>query len=262
MKLTVVLDNQISPTTKRPYIAQHGLSMLVEANGKLFLYDTGQSDSVIHNLSLLGIRPADLSAVIISHGHYDHTGGLKHILVHSNRSMPVYIAPGTFKPRFSSETPLRFVGVPECQQTLESVGGDFHIIVEPFQLTKDLWVGGPITAANSVEASDDPLYELALFQATPEGLLVITGCAHSGVVETVEYGMSLLPCKKLKGLIGGTHLNSASQEQLDTTIEYLKKLNPDFIATNHCTGFLPMVHFQHTFGEKFQLAATGFTMEL
>lgn len=88
MKITVVMENSVPARVRRPFLAEHGLSMLLDTGSKLYLFDTGQTDAVVHNLGLLGIHPAQLDGIILSHGHYDHTGGLKAILTHDQKEPP------------------------------------------------------------------------------------------------------------------------------------------------------------------------------
>src|ERR1019366_8643728 len=101
MKVTVIIDNAVPIGARQPLLAEHGLSLLIEHAGKKVLYDTGQSSAVVSNLSLLGFRPAELDMLVVSHGHYDHTGGIFHVLQHARKKIPVYAHPGIFQPRYS-----------------------------------------------------------------------------------------------------------------------------------------------------------------
>lgn len=278
MKITVAVDNTVPTNAKRPFRGEHGLSLLLEASDGLFLFDAGQSDLLIHNLSLLGIRPADLTAIIVSHGHYDHTGGLTAVLTHAKKKLPVYIHRDAFIPRFSqSADQQRFIGIPYSKDLLAQLGADFQYIDKPFRLTSDLWLSGPIPRQCSFETSNQQFVlqdeqnclcqdhvqdDMAIYHTSVKGLTVISGCAHAGIINTIEHGLSVTQEKKLRGIVGGTHLGPATNEQQMGTLEQLQRYNPECIAPNHCTGFNVMHTLAHQFPDSFVPAFVGVTIDL
>ena len=88
MKITVVVDNAVPISAKSPFVAEHGYSLLIEHDMKKILFDAGQSQAVVHNLSLLGTSPTELDALVLSHRHYDHSGGLLDVLQHRHKRLP------------------------------------------------------------------------------------------------------------------------------------------------------------------------------
>ncbi|WP_425058245.1 hypothetical protein SCACP_28900 [Sporomusa carbonis] len=272
MKITVVMENSVPARVRRPFLAEHGLSMLLDTGSKLYLFDTGQTDAVVHNLGLLGIHPAQLDGIILSHGHYDHTGGLKAILTHAKKNLPVYANEGIFISRFSgAQADRSFIGIPYPQDLLISLGAQFHFLNSAVQLTDDLWISGPVPrktgergdsrlivkTKEGVEIPDNIPDDLSLYHTTAEGLIVICGCAHAGLVNILRYGFEVTCQDRLRGIVGGTHLGGVSSEQCTDSLKELEQLQPAFIAANHCTGFTIMGHLQTAFGEKFIPAFVG-----
>lgn len=274
MKITVVLDNCIAYGGKKPFRAEHGLSLLIQHAGLRWLMDAGQTDAAFHNLGLLGVTPGQLEGFIVSHGHYDHTGGLTTMLAQAGKVLPVYMAPDIFIRRYArSGGAQRYIGVPYTREMLESLGADFCLVDQPRQLADNLWISGPVPRQTAFETADTGFVDetgaddivtddMSLFYAGEQGLTVITGCAHSGLINIIQYGMAVTGCQKLHGVIGGTHLGPASPERQDATLQALENYQPQLVAANHCTGFAMMARLQATFGDKFVPAFVGTTLEL
>lgn len=273
MKIAVALDNCIAFGGKKSFRAEHGLSLLIQHAGLRWLMDAGQTDAAFHNLGLLGVTPGQLEGIIVSHGHYDHTGGLVAMLAQAGKTLPVYMAPDIFMRRYSRSGGVqRYIGVPYAREMLESMGADFCLVDQPRQLAEDLWISGPVPRQTSFEipdtgfvdetgAEDIVADDMSLFYAGEKGLTVITGCAHSGLINIIQYGLAVTGCKRLHGIIGGTHLGPASPERQDATLDALASFAPDFVAANHCTGFAMMTRLQTMFGEKFIPAFVGTVVE-
>lgn len=268
MKITIVVENSVPNTARLPYGGEQGFSLLLEEAGSLFLFDTGQSDLVVHNLNLLGVHPSDLTAVIISHGHYDHTGGMLPVLTCAGKKMPVYIHEKAFEPRFSQAGGRsRYIGMSVNRNALESAGADFRYVTEPFQLMPSIWLSGPIPRATLYETGDKNLVviaedgcscmpdavadDMALFGVSAEGLVVVSGCAHAGIINMIDYGHKITSTEKVHGVIGGTHLGPADEHQQTETLKELELKNPVFVAAGHCTGFPMMVRLGQILGPRF-----------
>jgi 7,8-dihydropterin-6-yl-methyl-4-(beta-D-ribofuranosyl)aminobenzene 5'-phosphate synthase len=236
--------------------------------------DTGQTDAALHNLGLLGVTPGQLEGFVISHGHYDHTGGLAAMLAQAGKTLPVYMAPNIFMRRYSRSGGVqRYIGVPHAREMLESTGADFCLVDQPRQLAEDLWISGPVPRQTAFEtpdtgfvdetsAEDIVIDDMSLFYAGAKGLTVITGCAHSGLINIIQHGLAVTGSKRLHGIVGGTHLGPASPERQAATLDALASFEPDFVAANHCTGFAMMARLQAMFGEKFVPAFVGTVLEL
>lgn len=277
-KLTVAIDNCVPINAKLPFLGEHGLSMLLETEGLRLLIDTGQSAAVIHNLGLLGVSPSSLDMVVISHGHYDHTGGLFQILNHGGKKLPVYVHEDAFKPRLSvSHGQRHFVGIPYRKEQLSSLGAEWQPIREPLEIAPDVWLSGEVPRSTPFEIGDAKLVvhevfgdcdcqdditdDMALFYKSAKGLVIISGCAHSGLINMVRHGLAVTGCTRLHGWIGGTHLGPASCQQQDLTISELQAFQPDFVAANHCTGFQMMARLHQAFGNRFTPAFVGAIIE-
>ena len=238
MKVTVIIDNAVLPGARQPLLAEHGLSLLIEHAGKKILYDTGQSSAVVSNLSLLGFRPSELDMLVVSHGHYDHTGGIFHVLQHARKKIPVY---AHIKGYFRPDTPLpgqqrRFAGIPHKKELLTALGAEWCFVDKPTEIIPGLWVSGHIPRNTDYETGDTKLVTCAtdgtecqdtieddtsLFYAGPRGLVVIGGCTHAGLVNTVRRGLEVTGTSRLAGWIGGTHLGPVSKEQQVKTLAQL-----------------------------------------
>lgn len=275
MKITVVVDNCVHISTSKAFIGEHGLALLIELAGKRILVDAGQSSAIINNLSLLGVHVRDLDAIVISHGHYDHAGGLFHLLKHRGLEIPIYAHPDIFMSRYSKAHGKYHIGLPHRKEELESLGAKWQLSDKPLMITDNLWFSGYIPRTTSYEHGDtklvyegencdcqDPINDdSSLYYKTEEGLVVISGCAHTGLVNTVMHGFEITGESKLKGWIGGTHLGPVSESQQVKTLEFLKEQNPSFIAANHCTGFMMMAELARIFNKKFIPAFVGTEIE-
>ena len=284
LKFTVVVDNNVPPGAKVPFRGEHGLSLLIETGTNRILFDAGPSDIVVYNLGLLGVHPRDLDAIILSHGHYDHTGGLPSILHMANKSLPIFSHPEIFKKRYSvADGKCRYVGIPFSSDYLASLGADFRPVEEATELLPNLWISGPVPRETSYENGDDRLVipedgceccvpagpflkddlmdDMALYVRSAKGLVVLGGCAHSGIINMVNHGLKVTGSIKVHGLLGGTHLGPTSESQQNATLAALEWFNPDFVASNHCTGFSVMSKLSHAFGQKFIPAFCGTVIE-
>lgn len=286
MKITVVVDNNVPPGAKAAFRGEHGLAVLIETGTNKILFDTGQSDLVIYNLGLLGVHPRDLDAIVLSHGHYDHTGGLPAVLAMAGKRLPVFSHPDIFTSRFAvDEKKCRYVGVPFVREYLVHLGADFRGIEGPMELVPNLWISGSVPRETAYEDGDsrlvvstddcdkdcccegddyqkDPLTDdMAVYIRCSKGLLVLGGCAHSGIINMVNHGLKVTGSIKVHGLLGGTHLGPAQEAQQNATMAALEWFNPDFIASNHCTGFAMMSRLAQVFGKKFIPAFCGIQIE-
>lgn len=285
LKITVVVDNNVPPGAQGPFRAEHGLSVLLETGVRKILFDAGPSDIILHNLSLLGIHPREIDAVVLSHGHYDHTGGLGSFLTMARKKMPIYSHPGIFQPRYSVKgEQCRYVGIPFTKEYLVHLGADFHDVSEPLELVPNLWISGAVPRETAYEEGDVSLVvpdttceccgdvplpwrkdslpdDMAMYIRCAEGLVVLGGCAHSGIINMVNHGLQVTGSIRVKGLIGGTHLGPTTEAQQNATMSALEWFAPDFIASNHCTGFAMMAKLSQVFGKKFIPAFCGTSLE-
>ncbi len=264
MKVTIVVDNYVPISTPKPFWGEHGFSMLLESNEHKILMDTGQSEAVVKNLSLLGIHPNELDAIVLSHGHYDHAGGLEHILEYRKEPIPVYAHPAIFKDRYSVSGIRHQIGIPCIKEKLSALGAQWHFSSTPLELYPGLWFGGQIPRITDYEMGDTNLLahetcgecqdsledDISLYCRSKRGFVVIGGCAHSGMINTIRHGEKIIESSALQGWIGGTHLGPVTEEQQRKTLEEIVRYKPEFIATGHCTGISMMAKLKNAYKGK------------
>lgn len=269
LKITVVTENTV---TKRHLLAEHGLSLLIECGDYKLLFDTGQGLVLDHNLKALNIDLREVNAIALSHGHNDHTGGLKKALTLSGPK-PVYGHPGIFDEKFAvnpqgERSPN---GIPFTKEELSDLGAAFHLAREPVHLSKEIILCGQVPRVTGFEGLNphfavqrgeefviDPLLDdQALFISTPGGIVVVVGCSHSGIINILRYAQQVTGSQAIHGVVGGTHLVAANDERLRTTIEELKKMRVEKLAVSHCTGFQAQRKLQEAFGDGFILNNVG-----
>lgn len=259
MTLTVLTDNHAGPLTA----AEHGLSFLVEHDGKRLLFDTGQSDIFLTNSAIMGVNPEDTNMIILSHGHYDHGNGLrylggKHLLCH----------PGCFIKRYCNKG-KKFIGLAESYDVLSS---RFNMITtkQPFHVTDKITFLGEIPRLNRYESKEttftfengDPDYvddDSALVLELNEGLFIITGCGHSGIINTIEYAHKVTGMDKITGLAGGLHLKH-NNRQTKETINFLRSTGAKYLYPSHCTELPALSAFYQAFGIR--QITTGQVLEI
>ncbi|MDQ0286930.1 7,8-dihydropterin-6-yl-methyl-4-(beta-D-ribofuranosyl)aminobenzene 5'-phosphate synthase [Desulfofundulus luciae] len=275
VKITVLSENTVG--LPLGLSGEWGLALLVETAGTKVLFDTGERGNILANAAALGINLQEVDALVMSHGHYDHSGGMRDFLRLRGR-LPVYVHPDFFALHYVSQPREQYIGVPFRQEELESLGADFIFEQEPQQIAPGLWVSGEVPRKTTFEKGDSRLFSLendnkvadpfrddmSLYCVTDEGVVIILGCAHAGVVNIVEHARQVTGIDRIYGIIGGTHLGPASKEQQEATIAYLKNLDLKFLAANHCTGLPVAARLAAIFGPTFHFAPAGasFTLPL
>ncbi|NOY78805.1 MAG: MBL fold metallo-hydrolase [Calditrichaeota bacterium] len=257
----------VEETVRRAHlIAEHGLSILIEFRGQKILFDTGQFKALFWNAPQLGVDLKKLDAVVLSHGHYDHTGGLAE-LIDQRGAVPVFAHPDVFQKRFHvTETSSREIGMPWNRDTLEAKGARFHLNRNLTEIFPDVFTTGEIPRENDFEiiekgfqiqkgagfSRDAIRDDQALVLKTQKGLVVILGCGHSGVVNTLSAVGRAFGTTRFYAILGGFHLVRASEHRIHQTIGALRELSFDIISPMHCTGFRARAELYKAFPEKFR----------
>ena len=248
-RLTIICENNVSNPIQA--IGEHGFSCLIETDNGPFLFDTGQGVGLLHNADLLEVPLSSLKGVILSHGHFDHTGGLKHLLGRTG-SIPVYAHPDLFKERFwVGKFEQRSNGIPFDRRMLEKHGACFNLSADFMELSPELWLSGEIPRPSTCEKVDPALQfkdnsgtlqhdqiedDCSVVLESEKGLVVLLGCAHAGLANILHYVSEVMQSEEIYAVLGGTHLAPASDEQFAQTIAVLKQYNVQKIGVGHCTG--------------------------
>jgi 7,8-dihydropterin-6-yl-methyl-4-(beta-D-ribofuranosyl)aminobenzene 5'-phosphate synthase len=263
LRITTVNEN----TSTRPGIlGEWGQSILVEDGERRLLFDAGASASTVANADSLGIDLKTLDAIVLSHGHLDHTGGLAAVLSRIGRKIRVVAHPCVFDTKcLDDEEGSVYTGIPHRRELLESLGAEFQLSTGPTWLTDDIAASGvePMTtdfesvAAHALVERDgrreqDPMLDdQSLYVRTSLGLVVVAGCAHRGIINIIRHGIALTGCTDVYLALGGTHLGPASKAQVDATIAALKDIGVQWLGLSHCTGLKHAARFAAEFGQKF-----------
>lgn len=246
-QITVLVDNRAD----KGLVSEHGLAMWIETGDKKILLDTGQGKSLLPNAALLGIDLRGADAMVLSHGHYDHTGAVADVL----RAAPhadIYLHPASFLPRHSLRGgEARSVRMPGAAMSsvIAHPEQKVHWIKDFTTVTGGIILTGPIPRDTDFEDTGgaffldpggerpDPITDdLALWTVTEEGVIICTGCCHSGIINTLRHIMRSAGEKRVKRIIGGLHLVNACRERLEKTVEELNKLEIEELIPCHCTG--------------------------
>ncbi|NJC88702.1 MAG: MBL fold metallo-hydrolase [Desulfuromonas sp.] len=276
VKLTIICENTVGRPL--PLIGEHGFACLIDSPAGRLLFDTGRGLSLLHNLETLGIDPQSIDAVVLSHGHDDHTGGLLPLL-HRTGARPVFAHPGIFAERFFVKgEERRSIGLAVGRTELEAAGARFRYLDECSEIAGGLWFSGCIQRTSPEESGDpclvqeapergkmmaDPFEDdAALAVETSRGLVLLLGCAHAGLINTVEHFRRQLGRRPLHAIIGGTHLGSAGEAQFIATVKYLEALGTTRIGVSHCTGQTRGSLLHGRFPERVFFAAAGSVLEV
>lgn len=269
MKIVLLVDN-ISETPDLH--AEHGLSIWIETANHRILFDAGQSDILEENADHLGIDLSTADTIILSHGHYDHTGGLARVL-EKNRFAEIYCHSGVLTPRFSRQDDglMKPIGINEHASTaLYNAFDRIHFLDGPYYLSKHIGITGPIPRGNDFENTGGDFYfdidarrpdlvqdDLAVWIQEENGLYVICGCSHSGVVNTIRYISSLTGSKNIYTVIGGFHLLHASGLRMEKTFDFISSINISRIVPCHCTGVKQVEQLKNRFGSRVDQGIVG-----
>lgn len=235
----------------RHFLSEHGLSIMVETDdGKRVLVDTGASPTVFsHNLALLGYKPSDIDAVFISHGHYDHMGGLVSMI---DAGVPIYGDPKVFSSkRFAVAVDGTKKDISAPKELIDALPrAKLKLSASSVEIVPGVRTSGQIVRESKFEVqdrflreeepgcqiNDEVFEEQALFVQTKKGLVIVSGCGHPGIVNVVTQAKKYFD-KRIYMVIGGFHLSSANKDRILKTMDGLKALGIDRIAPTHCTGF-------------------------
>ena len=262
-KIKCVVDNNVKLSSN--FWGEHGISFSIENKEKI-LFDTGRSfEALNHNLEVLGEKKEDISKIFLSHGHYDHTGGLIELTKHCNAK--IFAHPSIFEKKYK-KTSLgpKYIGAPFKEKDLNNI----TLTKDSIELSKNIFTTGEIERTFKFEKvsdlfqkkikseyiHDEIIDDQALIIKTNIGGIIILGCNHSGLLNTIEHSKDLIGDDVFL-VLGGTHLVSADETRLSKTIDYLKKYGITLFGF-HCTGDYASFKLHYALDKMYCRGYTGF----
>lgn len=260
VKVTIIVDDKAA----EGLLCEHGFSVWIEVAGRRLIFDTGQGAALAGNVDRLGIDLHSTDILVLSHGHYDHTGGVPLVIAQAP-TVEIYAHPAASIPRYSLRegvaTPIAMPAASRTALEVHSVG--VRWITRSQRLAFCLGLSGPIPRLTDFEDTGGPYFvdtdgalpdpiadDLALWIRTDRGLVVVVGCSHAGLVNTLHHALKLSGDTRLHAVLGGFHLNEASEARLAQTMVGLQDLAPDLIVPCHCTGDAAVERLVQSFGER------------
>lgn len=231
---------------------EHGLSIWIDLGYTRILFDTGQSEACLHNAKMLDIALSTADHLVLSHGHYDHTGGLAALQNVLRSEVPIHAHPGIFPKRYSrhADGTVHEIGLPDsAREFLSRRKAHFHPTAQAIAIAPQVWLTGAVARKTAFEDTGGDFWldrectepdliedDLSLWVERDEGLWIFLGCAHSGVVNIIRHIQMISGRSDVYAVIGGTHLRNASPERLEKTAAFLRELSPSILLPCHCSG--------------------------
>jgi 7,8-dihydropterin-6-yl-methyl-4-(beta-D-ribofuranosyl)aminobenzene 5'-phosphate synthase len=237
-------------------MGEWGFSVLVEADGHRILFDTGMHpETVLDNARDLGIDLSNVTDVVLSHHHGDHTGGLVELRRELSKQSPaamsrIHVAPGIFLSRRAPGKDDEANPTIAVKSAMEATGAVFVVHGKPEEVFPGVWLTGPVPRPNPERyygapesivtggglVTDSIPEDMALLINTDKGFVIVAGCGHAGTINTVEYARRILGTEPAYAIVGGLHLFAASDSALAWTATRLRSAHLGYLLGAHCTG--------------------------
>ena len=278
MKITVLIENEGNGRLEH----EHGLAFHITYNRKQYLLDTGASDGFLQNARELGVHIKNIDAAVLSHAHYDHSGGYKEFFG-ENKKAQVYLRAEAKRECYAKVWFVKkYIGIPEG--VLKTYEHRFSYVEEDCQIDKGVWLIGHATQgleergkrsklyylADDHLVPDDFAHELSLVFDTEKGLVILNSCSHGGIDNIINEVKDKFPGRDVQAVLGGFHLMGlrgaktlgVTKENVQTLAETLKYQNVEKIYTGHCTGKPAFKIMKEILGEKLYSLDTGTIIEI
>lgn len=273
LRITVLCDNSVGPLAGT--IAEHGFAALIEFDGgDRVLFDTGQGFALLHNARRMARDLATVTKVVISHGHYDHCGGLLPLLEEFG-PREVFADEAIFnqRHRVKDNGESYPIGLAHGRSEYERAGARFNLSTDFREIGPGILLTGRVPRLTSFESGDPGIYcdcsgqeldatpdDQSLVLETAQGLVVVLGCCHAGLVNTLEHIACRTGRRDFYAVIGGTHLGFCSREQFERTVAAIRNMGIRKLAVSHCTGFAAAARLARELPQEFQNAMVGYSL--
>lgn len=277
IKITILCENLVGGLVG---LGEHGFSAFIETEQGNYLFDTGGGRTIIPNALSFGKDFRSIKKIFLSHGHYDHTGGLPEVLRIKGK-VDVHAHPHVFLDRLAiakekDKEIRRFVGIPYKRNFLELLGANFILNTDFIEVEEGIYLTGEVPRQTSFEKQDPRLFseidgkiapdvfadDQSLILDSEKGLVIILGCAHSGMINIIHHILHKIRKENIYTIIGGTHLGFLTPEQLAESIQSLKKMKIGLIGVSHCTGIRAVSKLIQEFGDRFFYGGVGTIIEV
>lgn len=270
--ITALVENTAAG---RGILGEHGLSFLIDLDGHRILLDTGQGNAIRNNAQRLRISLSTIDTLVLSHGHYDHTGGVA-ALTERTTPLPVYMHKDAMQPKFSrhADGTSQDVSMPSCSRSALLNGAfDIRWTDGPREANSGVLVTGEIPRNTEYEDTGGAFFrdaactepdaipdDQAVAVHTSNGVILLLGCAHAGTVNTMDYVAQLLGIDHFQAVVGGMHLLHASHDRVRATIEALRRYDVKIIGPCHCTGTRAFVEICRALPDRCRSITAGATI--
>lgn len=273
-RITILCENSVGPISGT--LGEHGFAALVEGNNFNLLFDTGQGETLLHNAVRMHKDLHSVNKVVLSHGHHDHTGGLLPLLRNCGPK-EVLAHPALFSRRYRVRGGGESVaiGIPYDETYLRGAGAAFSFCEDFREIAAGVFLSGEVPRKALFERGDAGLScdasgctpdsvpdDQSLVIRGEKGLIILLGCCHAGIVNTVAHAIEQTGVSDIHALVGGTHLGFCSANQVEHTIKSLREYGVRKICACHCTGFAASVRLAKEFPGIFHNGQVGYTLEV